>query len=90
MRYVLPEDPKQLLHQVAGDMFPGKSWVSRLAAACGVTRQAVNDWPPADTHLMDDHLTRAVTGEITRGSARLQLLHEILIALRDRRLKRSV
>jgi hypothetical protein len=69
-----PADPKKRLEFVLQRFF-GNSPL-RLALAAGITRAAVNKWPPATVVLMDKHLLVAIDHELTAASDRVTALLE--------------
>lgn len=63
----LPADPCERL-AVVGALLFGRRWQTRMAAACGVSRQTIDNWyrcrrPPED---LDRHLLDVVSREIGR------------------------
>jgi hypothetical protein len=80
----VPDEPKERLTWFGRTLY-GNRWVSALADAAGVSRQAVHDWPPADVASMDAHIEKACDVELQRTIKRVYLLEEILSALRERR-----
>jgi hypothetical protein len=84
--FVLDENLEERLSQFGKAVF-GERWASALAKACGVSRQTVHGWPPADEMLMDQHLEKACRVEIDAALQRLDLLHSIYDALALRRKK---
>jgi hypothetical protein len=86
VKIAIPENPKERLTWF-GKLVFGNRWVSALAGAAGVSRQAVNGWPPADVASMDAHIEKACDVELQRTIKRVYMLEEILSALRERRSK---
>lgn len=76
----LPTDPKKRLEFMLEHFFGNSP--QRLALAAGITRAAVNKWPPAMVVLMDRHLLVAVDHELTAASDRVTALLEARAAIR--------
>lgn len=78
----LPKDPKAVLKLVVANYF-GKS-PQALATAAGVSRAAVNKWPPKVSPVsMFTYLLVAVETEIKAANQRSRDLSELKMGLRE-------
>jgi hypothetical protein len=84
-KIIFPEDPADRLDFVLDKAFGNSP--TALAIAAGVSRAAVNKWPPAAGWLLDEHLSRAIDFEIAAAKQRLELLGSMKMALNHRRWK---
>jgi hypothetical protein len=77
----LPADPAERLMFVVDNYFR-KSRLA-LSRAAGVSRAAVNQWPPQSALAMDKHLLVAVEREIQIADDRSKVLFELKMGLRE-------
>jgi hypothetical protein len=83
LKHVLPRDPKGRFEMILKVAF-GNSPLA-LARAAGVSRAAVNKWPPErDIWLLDEHLARALDAEISATVIRQRILVDLKQQLLDR------
>jgi hypothetical protein len=81
----LPEDAAERLLFVIDKAFAGSPLA--LAKAAGVTRAAVNNWPPVAEWLMDPHISKALDHEIKAADERARMLFELKMAFDHRIIK---
>jgi len=79
---LLPDDPAKRLDYVIRKVFDGSP--KALAIASGVSRTAVNKWPPDDTETLDRHLAKAIEHEMRVTEERRQMLFDFHFHMRDR------
>jgi hypothetical protein len=83
LKHVLPRDPEGRFKMILEVAF-GNSPLA-LARAAGVSRAAVNKWPPErDIWLLDEHLAKALDAEISATLLRHRILTDLKIQLLDR------
>jgi hypothetical protein len=82
----LPEDATERLKFVLEKAFNNSPLT--LAKAAGVSRAAVNAWPPIAEWLMDPHISNALEHEIKAADERARMLFELKMAFDHRIMKR--
>jgi hypothetical protein len=84
---LMPDDDQSRMEYVCLRLFGKRTAYTALANACGVSRTAVNKWPPGSPALLDMHLMKAIDYEIRWAEERLKMLREVRDAMRDRQRK---
>jgi hypothetical protein len=84
---LMPDDDESRLGYVCLRLFGKRSAATALAHACGVSRTAVNKWPPGSSYVLDLHLMKAIDYEIKWSEDRLKMLREVKAGMRDRQRK---
>jgi hypothetical protein len=80
----MPDDDAERMGYVCYRLYGKHTARTALATACGVSRAAVNKWPPGTPALLDQHLMKAIDYEIWWAGERLKMLHEVKEGMADR------